>query len=42
MSKREKAIYKRVVKDTLGTISGIAMWTGLFMIFLVKSGIYVF
>lgn len=29
-------------KETLGVVFGIAMWTGLFMIFLVKSGIYVF
>lgn len=42
MSKREKAIYKRAVKETLGVVFGIAMWTGLAIIFLVKSGIYVF
>jgi len=41
MSKREKAIYKRAVKDTLGTIGGILIWTGLFIAFLIKSGIFV-
>lgn len=42
MSKREKAIYKRAVKDTLGTIGGILIWTGFCMAFMIKSGIFVF
>lgn len=46
MSKREKAIYKRAyrkgVQATLESIFGIVVYSILFVIFLVKSGIFVF
>lgn len=42
MSKREEAIYKRAVKDTLTVGISIIAWSGLFITFLIKSGIYVF
>lgn len=42
MSKREKAIYKRAVKNTLGLTGGIVTAIAFCMAFMIKSGIFVF
>jgi len=42
MSKREKAIYKIAVKDTLVVSSGIVTAIAFGMAFMIKAGIFVF